>query len=169
MITYSNRTLLISLSAIYSIHVPNVFLANIKLSFPAHSPGNEFIQRSARGIIRTDAVVLVVLKRQADELCNGFWLFFASSSSLVSARRGATFSNAVRHNAVNPNSVFLFTAYLSLHVFIGVVTFQLDLTRPPLLGDERFEWAVEAKQLVPALNRVGLNPVDVLHPAHLTV
>ena len=53
---------------------------------------------------------------------------------------------------------------------LSVLVVSLDhfnLARPPGLREERFEWTVEAKQSVPALGRVSLNPVAVVHTSRL--
>ena len=44
---------------------------------------------------------------------------------------------------------------------------QFDLTRPPFLGEERFERAVEAQDHEPTFLRIGLDPVAALHAVGL--
>src|SRR5208283_4482213 len=51
---------------------------------------------------------------------------------------------------------------------IGAVSLdQFDLAQPPLLGEERLQRAVKAEQCVPALGRIGLDPIALAHAGRL--
>jgi hypothetical protein len=50
---------------------------------------------------------------------------------------------------------------------LGPLVHELDLARPPLLGEEGFERAVEAHNCIPALAGHGLKPVAALDASRL--